>query len=332
MLRKISINLSLIFTSIFVGLLIIEIVLRIAGHGPWSEFKIDKKEPVINMYDKNLGWIPKPGNYKFLPYSDEGLEFKFTIQEDGSRITNNKKDFKNNRKKILLVGGSFTQGVAVGDMDTFAYKLQEKITNHEIINFGVGGYGTYQSYLLLKKVLKKNNNYNHIIYFFISDHIGRNSGNEFWLRTLSKYSKRNTIYLPYARLASDGHLKEMKPIKYINLPFRDKLVIVHKIEKRIMKLKLFSVGLNEEKIFFTIINKINELVLKNNAKFTFVDLSSGDNLKNRLENFLSNNDILYINCDLKLDSSFMVKNEGHPNPKAHSLFSECIYRELKKSL
>jgi len=113
---------------------------------------------------------------------------------------------------------------------------------------------------------------------------------------------------------------------------RDKLVIIHKIEKRIMKLKLSSMELDEEKIFFTIIKKMNEITLKKNAKFIFIDLSSGENLKSKLQNSFSKKGILYFNCDLKLDNSFMVKNEGHPNPNAHSLFSDCIYSKIEKLL
>ena len=54
---------------------------------------------------------------------------------------------------MLLVGCSFTMGWAVADDETWAWRLQELRPDVEVVNRGVGGYGTLQSLLLLEQLL-----------------------------------------------------------------------------------------------------------------------------------------------------------------------------------
>ncbi len=145
-------NLLLFFLSLIFAILIVEAGLRINGIDPWK-YKILKKQPVINKFDKIIGWSPKPGIYDFEAYSPNGKDFKFTILEDGSRYSGLKKNTNNN--EIVFLGGSVTQGWAVDDKENFTWYIQNRLSNYNIKNYGVSGYGTYQSYLMLDRVLKK---------------------------------------------------------------------------------------------------------------------------------------------------------------------------------
>ena len=174
MIKKIFFYFLLFFITIFSIILLTEILLRFSGKDPWGYFTVDLKEPTINSYHDILGWEPKPGVYKFKAHSNLAKDdFTMTIIEDGIRYSG--KYEKKYNKVIGAFGGSFTQGAAVNDEDNFPYFLQEKLRKEfiKVENYGVGGYGTYQSLLKLEQILSKKK-FDLVIYAFLSHHEYRN--------------------------------------------------------------------------------------------------------------------------------------------------------------
>ena len=115
-------NFLTIFISFFLILALIEIWLRLTGNNPRIDNLGREYDPVIYQKDQELGWIQKPGNYLFKPWSEEGSETNFSINLDGSRKleTNINSDIK-----ILFFGGSLTQGWAVDDSQNFVNYFQQ---------------------------------------------------------------------------------------------------------------------------------------------------------------------------------------------------------------
>ena len=120
-------NSLLIFFSILITIFFVEILLRITGSTPFKKNSLlTIEEPVTNIPDINLGWLPKKGVHKFNPWATEGKETTLTINEDRSRyIQNNNEELD----QIIFIGGSLTQGWAVDDKETFSYYLQTKYNN-----------------------------------------------------------------------------------------------------------------------------------------------------------------------------------------------------------
>ena len=328
MKKKYIFNFLLFFFSFAISIFLIEFLLRINGSGPSGNFHSNRNDPTINEYDPNLGWKPKKGLYKLESYSKDKNPFTITINENGSRKSGNEPT--NNLGEIAILGGSLTWGWGVSDKETFAWKLQKKITNYKVTNYAVGGYGTYQSLLKLEELLSKRNNIEYVICMFVPHHEVRNIGDEFWLRTLTKFSKRGYVSLPYASLGKDRKLLRHPPISYIKLPMRESSAIVNKIEKRIMKIKLNSNHQNRVEITKKILEKMSNLSNNNNIKFLFVNISSNsDDIADYL-NFFKENQINYKNCNFESTEDLVVKGEGsHPNDKMHTKYSECIYSYLK---
>jgi hypothetical protein len=122
------------------------------------------KKGVWSKYDSDLGYVL--GNS--LPL--EGIDTSLTIsttQADGPRTMFM---YKNNPCRINTYGDSFTQCQQVSDGETW----QEYLAAHlgePIRNFGVGGYGVYQSYLrLLREESSKNAAKYMIFYIWGGDH------------------------------------------------------------------------------------------------------------------------------------------------------------------
>ena len=147
-------NLSVILSSVIVTLLFLELILRLTGNEPFKHLNTTSPMPIFKE-DNKLGWDTKPGNFLMKINNNEKVNYK--ILNDGSRYSGYISD--NSIKKILLVGGSFTLGQAINDEDTLSYFIQDNLEDYEIKNFGVSGYGTYQSYIKLKKIFETNKFY-----------------------------------------------------------------------------------------------------------------------------------------------------------------------------
>ncbi len=324
MLKKIIFSKIFLFCfSIILIFILIEISLRIMGFRPFSVYEVDLKEPTTNKYDAKIGWKPKEGVYNFLPKSKNGKNTTFTILKDGSRFSGNPtNDIEGD---IVVIGGSFAQGAGVNDEETFSFLLQKKIPNYKINNYGVGGYGTYQSYLLLEDIIDKKNNIKHVIYFYIYFHEDRNIGNFSWVKSLTKFSRRGHSNFPYAKLDKNGNLVKYPPIKYIELPFRKHSSIIARIEEAIMRIKLYSINQDRTKITQTIILKMKRLLEKNKIKFSVVNLIFKKRTYNSYIEFFKKNKIDGAYCTFPLTKGFFIENDGHPNAKTHKLYSNCVY-------
>lgn len=111
------------------------------------EAGVDIFRPGIDLFDPLLGWRNKPN-------------FRNTEPLFGSeRVSTNSKGARGKREypyertgepRIVVVGDSFAFGWEVSDEETYAAVLESSLGNVEVINLGVGGYGTDQMLLMLK--------------------------------------------------------------------------------------------------------------------------------------------------------------------------------------
>ncbi len=99
-------------------------------------------------HDPILGWRLKPG-LKDLP------AFKNKVISSNSKGIRGKREFPYERvpgkRRIVLLGDSFTFGTEVSDSETYAWYLQELMPDVEVINMGVFGYGFDQMLLYLRQ-------------------------------------------------------------------------------------------------------------------------------------------------------------------------------------
>jgi len=318
-------NVFLVFLSIIVTAILLEVGLRFSGKAPWY-FISNINEPTVNEFDEKLGWKPKSGKYIFPAHSENGSKTTFTILKDGNRIVS--EISKKNIEEIILLGGSFSQGWAVDDKETYAWFLQKKFLGIKIANYAVGGYGTYQSLLKLEEVLKKKNNIKFIIYSFLRAHEDRNVADPEWLRLLTKYSKRNHVFLPYAGLDKNNKLIKRDPVKYKVLPFSDKSVVITRIQRVINKITLKVENKKKIKTTQEILSEINKLAIKNGSQFIFLNLESNKNHLIPYYDFFKENKITFFDCGFKMTKELVVENEAHPNGKLHQLYSNCIYKNI----
>ena len=325
-MRKFFLNVFIFFFSLLASFLFVEILLRLNNQNPCGYFTVDLNEPTINQPDEIKGWDLKPGKYLFEPYAETGKKFNISVSKDKTRFAGTPP--QNSLGEIAIFGGSISMGHGVDDKENYPFFLQKKIKNYTVKNYSVGGYGTYQSFLKIEEILKKNNNIKSIIVDYDNHAESKNVGDEFWLRTLTKYSKRGVVALPYASIDDDGNIIRHNPVKYLKLPLREKSTVIAKIEKRIMKNKLKT---NQDPTLVTkkVILEIKKILDKNNVKFFLLNFEGKDNFMKYAETLRKNN-ITYFNCKIIYKQPLIVEGEGHPNAKQHKNLSNCLYDNLKE--
>ena len=136
-----------------------------------------------------------------------------------------------------------------------------------------GGYGGYQSLLLLERIIKKDQNVSYVIYGFIPHHEVRNVAAGSWLYLLNKYSKRGHASVPYSSINKSGNLIRHYPVDYLKLFLGDRLSVMAKIEKRIMKIKSRNREKKKFEISKKIIKEMKIITESNGAKFYMLILN-----------------------------------------------------------
>jgi len=207
----------------------LEMFLRLRGRAGWHVPGIPSNEPTVVEYDPSLGWRNKPGAYVYPGYTPDAADITVTIWPDGSRATGDREEAS--LERVVLLGDSFTFGWAVSDAETYAWRLHDRFSSIEFRNHGVGGYGTYQSLLVLRDLLARPTPPPRlVIYGFADWQAARNVGLAAWLRILALASRGGPVYVPYCTLGHDGTLQPHPPERYRPWPFAEHSFVVAALE------------------------------------------------------------------------------------------------------
>lgn len=157
----------IIFLIVFI---LAEGAFRIAG----IPFKV-RFIPDENSYarfDPELGWsyMPDKSSIHNKEYEIKPVYF----EENGIRVASPDFKFDYSKPSILFIGGSFTMGHGLTYEESFVgkFNLLEGVP-YQVVNLGVQGYGSDQTFITLKKIISKFNT-KIVVYTFIEDHIFRN--------------------------------------------------------------------------------------------------------------------------------------------------------------
>lgn len=319
-----------VLTSIILALILSECLLRVFGFEPWRYKKLDTNEPIMTEYDPVLGWRNKKGKYIVTPYNPSGKPIYMTFHGNGERLTDT--DSADRKGEIVIVGGSYSQGQAVSDSETYAWKLQKKYPSLKVVNYGTGGYGGYQSLLVLERELPRMAFPKIVLYGFIGHHEVRNVVPESWLRTLSSYSRRRHVSIPYATFDNDVGMIRHPPETYLSLPFRESLALVALIEQACVKFRSRNRYKQRRMVTEAVLLQMDKISREYGANFIVVLLQVKKHIKKHYINFLKQNNIQFIDSVYSIPKKMRVPGEGHPNGKMHTIWSRRISSVLDDQL
>ncbi len=157
-------NAGLTVLSIAITLLALEFGIR--GYYAFLDFMYpgESASAQIYMYDPVRGWKLKPNSRGVFSQQLDRIRTTIAVNSSGLRGKERLYEKKDRIKRICMIGNSAIAGFEVDEAHLLSTKLEqmlnagtkrassaslEKIDRYEVLNFGVRGYGTDQSYLTL---------------------------------------------------------------------------------------------------------------------------------------------------------------------------------------
>lgn len=124
--------------------------------------------PRMMILDDRLGWKHAGGVSRV--FSDEDSH-RFIVTQNSYGHRGKQYSFQRTvgKHRVLILGDSFTEGVHVSDDEVFSAQLETLATDIEVINAGIGGYGTVQQYLYLVSEGLRFNPHLVLLMFFDND-------------------------------------------------------------------------------------------------------------------------------------------------------------------
>ncbi len=149
---------------------------ELAGMLLHREFVRDDWSAQLQHLDKTIGLVDRSNikvRHQRRPLlADYALEWdvEYSTEADGSRLVPQRPDSGRN---ISLFGGSFLFGEGLNDDETISAKLQERLSEYRVWNFGIRGHGTGQNSILMQRVSKTNPEGHIGVLCFIPAHVMR---------------------------------------------------------------------------------------------------------------------------------------------------------------
>jgi hypothetical protein len=223
------------------------------------------------------------------------------------------------------LGGSFTEGFAISDHETFAWKLQERFPRMRVRNYGHGGYGTYQSLLLLEQVLSRRPAPVMALYGFFEGHEIRNVATADWLEMLSMMARRHsTISVPYATLGSDGVIVRHRPEAYPLWPLREHSATITFLQYAYAQLVAWHRSSQRAAVTEQLLLEMKRACEASGTDLVVVFLFMNAQNKARYAELLRNHDVAFADCAQPLLPAFQVPGDRHPNEKLNAIWANCI--------
>lgn len=164
-------TLALVLLSFFISIVLAEIVLRqMIPIGISKSYKHRIPHPVF-------GWVLEPGA-SYINRTSEGA-VRVTYNSGGWRDVEHSFENTHGTFRILVLGDSFMEGYSVELEDMFHRQIErlarKNEINIEVINLGVGGYGTLQEYLVFREIGKRYKPNLVLLGFFMGNDVSNNS-------------------------------------------------------------------------------------------------------------------------------------------------------------
>jgi hypothetical protein len=306
-----------------VGLAGAEGVLWFGGYPDWW-----RMDPILGsggpeyQSDADLGWKARPGSYD-LVWADgsSSHSFHYTNWSGGRRATSLREPPRDsNLSQVLFFGDSYIQGYGLSDAETLPWIVQKRHPEVQVSNYGAGLYGTYQSYLAMKKQVRQPAS---VYYLFNAFHEDRNAGSPSFLRIM-KHPPPGWFY-PYAGM-SGGDIQGGSSTGEVVWPLSRHLRTVALAQDYGLIIGSYPRRRVKRQTTETLLVKMDETVRAASGKFKVIlfDLSPKERQEYRA--FLDSQRVAYIDCDQpeRLDPKLRLRDQQHPTGALNALLAEWI--------
>ena len=326
---------SRIKTILYILLLLFpctEFAIRIVGGKPYKQVNYSISISPSNAYIGNdsLGIKLVPGDFSIV--LNDKIEFAVSHTNQGNRKVIGPRSNMDSTK-IVFLGCSFTYGYGVNDDKHFISLLQHKFSEFNFENYGVIGYGTVQSYIQLKEILKTSNKPDEVVLVFSSFHLERN---------VMAPSYRRALKIGFNESMDEiGNLMRKAKYPYVSITRKPKIsycswdslytdwtgratfATVNYLQTawdNIQENKIDKLGATEY-----ILDEMNKLCQSFDVKFHLVLLDNREEMLEISESVKKNNfSVLNIGFDFNDSTYTNLPYDMHPNELGHQKIANSI--------
>jgi hypothetical protein len=302
-----------------------EILARVAGYQPnrLPAHSTGEEESWAKL-DTEKGWINHAGSFRSI---DPGYVV-MSFLPDGRRL-DSLRDKGTDKPKIVAVGCSFTQGYGVLDSETYPHLVNSALSGAEVLNYGTGGYGTYQSLMRIRSYFpsQRSSPTPLIIYGLIGAHATRNVAGADWILGLPTHDGGH-IVPPHARIVA-GEMIE-RPGYHIDRWLLEERSAFATMFHRVTITLTYTVSDKEKsEVLHRLVELMNDTVRRNGSSLLVVGL---DDVPNGFAEWAADHRIDYNDCvDLgfaKGDPALHIGGVGHPSALLHRRWARCVLTAL----
>jgi hypothetical protein len=332
--RRVFLSLLTALASLVLSLGAVELGLRAAGHRPWVYAGANARMPIMHEPDPVLGWRVKPGSYVAGPFARKGSAARLTFLPDGSRATGAPPDGAD-APQLVLVGCSFTQGWAISDEETFAWRLRARFPAARVVNYGTAGYGTYQSLLRLERAFADGLRPRLVVYGFIGNHEIRNVATPLWLRLQAFFSLRGTVDVPYVSSDGGDGIVRHPPERHPEWPLKERLASVAWLEARYLDFTGRHRQAQARPATERLLVEMDALSKRHGAHLIVALLHfarEDEAAKGEYVRMLAARGIDFADCSVRLTRENTVPGDFHPNADVNAGWADCLAAKLGEEL
>lgn len=270
--------------------------------------------------DAKLGWRNLPGTYRSERHS-------VTILADGARQSTS--SAAADAPEVWLIGGSFIYGQGISDEQTLASVLAGRDPRRRYRNFGVSGYGGYQSLLLLEELLDSAPPPQVVVYGMIDHHTVRNIGRGMWLRALSRLAVSEYPLLPYGSLDEEGNLVRHPAEAYPQTPLREHSALIELLERTYAEWRSQDREAQRERVAEALLQEMRLLCRRHGADFLVGLLDDAERgSPSWATEAAARQDVPLADCRTPLTPDRRVPVDQHPNAIVQRLWADCLAEPL----
>ena len=284
---------------------------RSADHIGWA-----KPDPV-------LGWRNNPGVHP----ADEGPHEPMTILPDGSRATGTPPGAG---PTVLIVGCSYAEGYGVRDDETFAWKLQQRFPQLCIRDFGVPGYGTYQSLVLLRELIERQGVQPAlVIYGFLPFHADRNVLTYSMLEAFRAFGGER--FSPPHAESRNGELTAFPPFAVPDWPLEEHSALITLLHQAELRVRLANREKQRAQVTSLLLAQMEKLVEGAHGRLLVATLWNGGPDPETYRRItmdmrqagIGQLDVTYAGAETRPEK-ILVGGTGHPGAIIHSWWADKI--------
>ena len=220
------------------------------------------------------------------------------------------------------MGGSFAQGWAVSDEETFAWRLQERLPSFQVLNLATGAYGSCQNLWALERYFGSGGRAEVVLYGYHWHHQYRNVAGHGWVKHMASVNS-DLLSIPFCDTGDDGSLVRRPLERYPSWPARTHSALVAFAADQYSRWMRRGRRDRAAAVLRQSILEMRRLAAEHAASFYLVPLTVVPTQFESLTTYLDENDIAHLDC-LKPIPPNRRAPDGHPGAGMHAEWSNCI--------